>query len=245
MTIRGRGTGAGGTLIDCAHRVRHFAVLGSNVTLEGMRLVNGSAHDGACGGAPCALAADGGCVLIAGAGAKLVDCDLSGCTAEGRGGAVFVTRGDAAEPVPGGEAAATLRAVVASGGRATYGGAVWADMAVVLGAGTTFRLCTAFHGGGVFVQGPRGSLTASRATVEGCRAANAGGGVHAALNASIRLEGVAVQDNVAGAYGGGVYIVEGGTLVVSGDSAVQDNTVRNPPFSCAVTAARARCGVVP
>jgi hypothetical protein len=109
---------------------------------------------------------------------------------------------------------------------ATYGGAVWAGAEVSIGAGTTFRLCSAFQGGGVFVQGPGESLAATQATVEGCQATNAGGGVHATLNASIRLDGVAVRGNAAGAYGGGVYIVEGGSLAVLGDSAVQDNQVR-------------------
>jgi hypothetical protein len=76
------------------------------------------------------------------------------------------------------------------------------------------------------VQGPSGSLAATGAAIEGCRATNAGGGVHATLNASIRLEGTAVRGNAAGAKGGGVSILEGGTLTVAGDSAVHDNTVR-------------------
>jgi hypothetical protein len=226
VTIRGRGPGAGGTLIDCAHRARHFTILGSNVTLAGMGLINGSARDGsACGGeaVPCTFAADGGCVLLAGAGATVADCTLSGCTAEGRGGAVFVARGKAAAAAQG---AVALQRVHVSGCRATYGGGVWAGAAVSIGAGTTLRLCSAFHGGGVFVQGPGGSLTATWATVEGCRATSAGGGVHATLNASIRLDGVAVRGNAAGAHGGGVYIVEGGALAVVGDSAVQDNAVK-------------------
>ena len=225
VVIRGRGAGAGGTLIDCAHRTRHFTVVGSNVTLAGMRLANGSARVGACSGAgPCALADDGGCLLLAGAGARLADCALSGCAAVGRGGAVFVAPGGAAGAGNGGVA---LEAVHVSGCRATYGGAVWAGAAVSLGAGTSLRSCAAFNGGGVFVQGPGGSLAATWAVIEGCRASNAGGGVHAALNVSIRLAGAAtVRGNAAGANGGGVYIVEGGALAMEGDSAVDANTVR-------------------
>ena len=224
VVIRGRGAGAGGTLIDCAHFARHFAVLGNNVTLAGMGLVNGSARVGTCSGAvPCALADDGGCVLLAGSGAALVGCSLSGCAAVGRGGAVFVAPGGVATAANGG---VTLEAVHVSGCQATYGGAVWAGAAVLLGAGTSLRSCTAFNGGGVFVQGPGGSLAATSAVVEGCRATNAGGGVHATLNVSIRLKGAAVRGNAAGANGGGVYIVEGGALAMEGDSAVDANTVR-------------------
>ncbi len=224
VTIRGRGTGAGGTLIDCAGRVRHFAVLGHNVTLAGLSLINGSAVAGACGvGAPCAFNSDGGCILLAGSGATLLDCVLSNCSAEGRGGAVFVALGGATAAAPGRVA---LHGVDVFGCRAMYGGAVWTEAAVSLGSGTRLRRCGAFQGGGVFVQGPSGSLVAVGAVVEGCRAKNAGGGVHATLNASVRLEGVAVQSNAAGAQGGGLYIVEGGALVVGGDSVLQDNTVR-------------------
>jgi hypothetical protein len=120
-----------------------------------------------------------------------------------------------------------MHAVHVSGCRATYGGAIWAESAVSLGAGTRLQLCTAFRGGGVFVQGPSGSLAATWATVEGCRATHAGGGVYATLNASVRLERVALRGNAAGANGGGVYIVDGGELAMSGDTSVQDNTVSN------------------
>ncbi len=189
-----------------------------------MRLVNGSAGAGTCGGAvSCTFAADGGCVLLAGAGATLLQLALSGCTAVGRGGALFIAPRDVAAAKGGG---VTLHAVHVSGCKATYGGAVWAGTAVLLGEGTSLLYCTAYKGGGVFVSGPGGSLAAKGAVVEGCHATAAGGGVHAILNASIRLEGVAVRGNVAGANGGGVYIVDGGTLVMEGDSAVQDNTVR-------------------
>jgi hypothetical protein len=123
-----------------------------------------------------------------------------------------------------------MHAVHISGCRATYGGAIWAESALSLGSGTSLRLCTAFQGGGVFVQGPYGSLAATRATVEECRATHAGGGVYATLNASIRLERVAVRGNAAGANGGGVYIVEGGELAMSGDSTVQNNAVSNALF---------------
>ena len=123
-----------------------------------------------------------------------------------------------------------MHAVHVSGCHATYGGAIWAEAALSLGAGTILRLCTAFQGGGVFMQGPFGSLDAAWATVEGCRATHAGGGVYASLNVSIRLKRVAVRGNAAGANGGGVYIVEGGELAMSGDSTVQDNTVSSASF---------------
>ena len=109
-----------------------------------------------------------------------------------------------------------------------------------LGAGTSLRSCTAFNGGGVFVQGPGGSLAATWAVIEGCRASNAGGGVHAALNVSIRLAGAAtVRGNAAGANGGGVYIVEGGALAMEGDSAVDANTVRIRRFVSQAVCTRA------
>ncbi len=195
------------------------------MTLAGISLVNGSARAGACGGSePCALAADGGCVLLAGADSKLSDCVLSSCAAEGRGGAIFVgKRGGVGVAAAG---VVTLNVVHLFRCLATYCGAIWAGEAVSLGAGTRLQLCTAFQGGGVFVQGPSGSLTAARVVVEGCRATAAGGGVHATLNASVHLEGVAVRSNAAGAHGGGMYIEEGGELVVDGDSVIQNNSVR-------------------
>ena len=45
--------------------------------------------------------------------------------------------------------------------------------------------------------------------VEGCRATNAGGGVHATLNVSIRLKGAAVRGNAAGANGGAFALTTG------------------------------------
>ncbi len=135
----------------------------------------------------------------------------------------------------------TLHAVHVFGCEAISGGAVWAGAAVLLGEQTRLLFCTAHKGGGVFLQGPGGSLAAKWAVVEGCRATDAGGGVYATLNASIRLEGAAVRGNTAGAHGGGVYIAEGGALVMVGNSAVQDNTVR---FCRPVSRADCACGSI-
>ena len=216
VTIRGRGAGAGGTLIDCAQRSRHFIILGDNVTLVGLSLVNGSARARACGPAtPCTFAADGGCVVLAGRSAFLSGCALTNCFADGRGGALFVAQG----PV-------RLSTVHIFGCQATYGGALWVGAPTALSAETSLSSCAAYRGGGVFVQGSGGSLTATRTAVFECQAKDAGGAIYANLNASIRLQDVLVQANGAGANGGGVCIVEGGTLQVGGDSTVEDNTVR-------------------
>ena len=223
VTIRGAGSGTGGTVIDCANRGRHFAVLGSNVTLAGLRLVNGATppHDCVAGASVCAQAGDdGGCVFVAhNASAALDRCALAGCTANGRGGAV-AARG----PVK-------LNDVVVTDAHAVdQGGGIWAvGTTVLVTGGSSISNCSAFMGGGLSLQGPNATLAGNQFALEGCIAQNMGGGFYAEQGAIVELEAVGFQSNAAGAQGGGMAVVNGVVLAISGNSLLRNNSVSDAP----------------
>lgn len=89
-----------------------------------------------------------------------------------------------------------------------HGGAfyIWSAATVTLGEDAEVRDCAATQGGGIFMQ-VRSTLHMARgATIRNCYAASSGGGIHALVQASIKIEDAAtgIQQCAAEVNGGGI-----------------------------------------
>jgi predicted outer membrane repeat protein len=217
VTIRGA-AGPLETVIDCAMRDRHFVLLGANISIERLRLINGEAAPRSCAtaaamGLNCSLDINGGCLLFAGGPAAVRDCRLEGCTAAGVGGGVA-----AYGPL-------TMVRLQVEGCSATRGGGLY-SRGGIMAVNSSLNGNSAWQGGAIFVDGAAGVLTGQGLVLAGNTAQNSGGGLHAEGSARIQLgEGSRVQGNTAGANGGGIFLYLWAELVLEGDAAVAENLV--------------------
>jgi predicted outer membrane repeat protein len=76
VTIRAELVGR--VIIDCNSRSRHFSIVGQDVRIQGLSLINGFAE------------ASGGCIHVNESGAILEDCILERCFTNGNGGGVVL-----------------------------------------------------------------------------------------------------------------------------------------------------------
>ena len=217
LTIRGI-TGPGQTVIDCASRARHFLILGDNVTIQGIRLLNGAAYARDCSfmmdlGLDCAFDLSGGCIFVLGERAELYDTMLNNCSAANNGGAISAV------------GKLRLDKVDIRSCRAASGGGVWSSGELYV-MNSMLVLNTAFQGGAIFMTGANASLVANKMTLSQNQAQSSGGGIHADGSVSLHLnQGNLIEKNSAGANGGGIYMAMNSILKVLGNSKFLSNRV--------------------
>jgi predicted outer membrane repeat protein len=217
LTIRGI-AGPAQTVIDCASRARHFLILGDNVTIQGIHLLNGAAYARDCSfmtdlGLDCASDSSGGCILVLGERAGMHDTMLSNCSAVNNGGAISAV------------GKVRLDRVDINSCRAANGGGVWSSGDLVV-TSSTLVLNKAFRGGAIFIIGANASLVANEMTLRQNQAQSSGGGIHADGSVSLHLkQGCLIEKNSAGANGGGIYMAMNSNLKVLGNSKFLSNRV--------------------
>ena len=145
----------------------------------------------------------GGGVYVNGGKFTMSGGKISGCSANGDGGGVFVDNG--------GEF--TMSGGTISGCSAPFGGGVYVYKGTFTMSGGTISDCDAGHdGGGVCVDG---TFTMSGGTISGC-SANGGGGV--LVNGTFTMSGGEIRSCSANGDGGGVSVCNrfGATFTMSG-----------------------------
>ena len=171
---------------------------------------------------------------------------IKGNTAQGSGGGVYLAHyndnfiinggeisGNISESTGGGicvDAGGTLTMTggTISGntaGTSSKGGGVYVSSGTFNMKGGSISKNTAQHGGGVYVEG--GTLNMTGGTIGGSGTANTatgdGGGVYINENGTVIMSGGKISGNTATKDGGGVYINEDGTFTMSRSSAINEN----------------------
>ena len=93
-------------------------------------------------------------------------------------------------------------------------------------------------GGGIWI-GPQGTVTLQGGTITGCHATGNGGGIY--NKGTLTISGGAIKENTAGGEGGGIYLGAGGTLYLSGNLVVKDNTTNGLPQNLYLNGMRITC----
>ena len=212
--------------IDCSGFDRHFIIHGSNVTIEGLSLVNGASQTGRMQDPfDYQDTSDGGCLLIYGNHTIVRDTSFVNCQSSENGGAISVAKMNAV---------VRLEAVSIQGSMATHGGGVWSCGLLALENCTLAFNNATLHGGAVFVQGPNSRLTARKTVISYNSAYGGyGGGICMMLrNVSVThcpdqvtvvpdgsgaiLSDCLVRGNWAANYGGAIFSQDGFTLLLEG-----------------------------
>jgi hypothetical protein len=130
-------------VVDCLGERRHFTIRGTNVTIEGLMLVNGSSETDKClgGHLSCPITLDGGCLLIHGNHTVIRNSTFVNCWASEHGGAISESKSNAT---------VILEAVSIQHSTATRGGGVWSRGLLTLNNCTFSFNHARLHGGALF-----------------------------------------------------------------------------------------------
>ena len=214
-------------VIDCFGTDRHFTIRGSNVTIEGLLLMNGASQAVDCEGnhLGCHSTKDGGCVLIHGNNTKIQDSAFLNCWAAGHGGAISIANMSAA---------VSLKAISISQSKAAQGGGIWSRGTLVLyNCSLTFNNAS-LDGGGIYIQGPGAFLTARRTIIGNNTAySGCGGGIAMMVRnvsvtdcpvqelvtldgGSVLLDDCQMHKNWAASWGGAIFLQDRFVLLIEG-----------------------------
>ncbi len=204
----------GDVVIDCSSMDRHFIIRGSNVTIEGLLLLNGTSTTGC-----------GGCMLIHGNHTIVRNSRFVNCWAAEHGGAISISNL---------KTGVSLEGVSIQQSEATSGGGVWSRGLLALdNCILTFNTARQ-HGGAVFVQGPHAFLTAQQTIISSNTAFGGyGGGISMMVrNESVTscpdqvmiapdgggaiLNNCTMENNWAETYGGAIFLQDGFALLLEG-----------------------------
>lgn len=198
----------GNVTIDCGSTSRHFAILGSSVTIFGITMLNGFSKD------------PGGCLYVNGSGLLLQYCSIRRCTTTSTGGGIML--------------AATGAEIVLynsqfSACSALSGGAIYLNLASrLLGQNVIIEYCAAaLYGGGIYLNTASSMTVSETSVLRGNTANTRGGAIYSATKASITFGGsvlfiknavVSTSGSVA-PYGGAIYAI-GSSLTTSDGSSL-------------------------
>jgi hypothetical protein len=215
-------------VIDCLGTERHFTISGSNVTIEGLLLVNGASSSSTdCAGdlLACSSTLDGGCMLIHGNQTVIRDSSFVNCWAAERGGAISIS-----SP----KTVTSLIGVNILQSEATVGGGLWSRGLLSLQNCTLAFNYARLHGGAVFVQGTKAFLLARQTIISSNTAYGGhGGGISMMVRneavpdcrdqeqivpdgGSAILNEVTIVNNWAENNGGAIFLQDGFTLSLEG-----------------------------
>lgn len=199
LTVSGKGSGVGGTIVDGQQKGSGFTINPSvTASLSGMAIQNGYAENG--GGVH-----SNGILTVE-------DCTISGNTASNLGGGVW----------NGGTI--TVSEVVISGNSANNGGGIHNSGTTTINDGTIIDNYANYEGGGIHNSG---TTTVNGGAISGNFASSHGGGI--INSGTTTVNGVAISGNSAGGGGGiensGTITVNGGTI--SGNFAGSGGGIEN------------------
>lgn len=218
------GAGAGSTVITQTVADRVFQVLGgANVTFENLTITGGQAlDDGTSGALPNLGDGDGGGILIdSGATVSINSSTITGNLAAGAeagegGGGIFnagsLTISDS-----------DITANQATVGALGNGGGIFNDVGATLNVSGGSISGNAANRAGGGIENNAGTVGLTNVTLGGATSAEGnsaginGGGLHVTGSGTTNINGGTVQNNVAGAEGGGLWNGTG-TMTVNGSS---------------------------
>ena len=208
-------------LIDCAGKARHFFIISSNVTIEGLLLVNGASEiDNCASDRPCDIL-NGGCMLIYGNQTVVRDSMFVNCTAVQNGGAICISNVNSR---------VSLERVGILSSQASSGGGVWSPGVLDMdNCSLTFNTAS-LEGGALLIQGPGAYLNAQNTIFNNNTAWRCGGGISMMVRNSTTcvgrvpnggvavLSGVTMQNNWAATCGGAIFFADGFSLSLEGNA---------------------------
>jgi predicted outer membrane repeat protein len=208
-------------VIDCLGMARHFNISGSNVTIEGLLLLNGTSPTDT----PNNIL-DGGCILIQGNNTVIRDSSFVNCWAAENGGAISVSNM---------KTFVRLAGVNIRQSNASLGGGVWSRGLLTLDNCTLTFNTARLHGGAVFIQGPNSFLTVRQTIISSNTAyGGCGGGISMMVqNITVPscpdqllvtpdgggaiLNECTMQNNLAAKFGGAIFSQDGFALFLEGN----------------------------
>jgi fibronectin-binding autotransporter adhesin len=192
-----------------------------NLDLTGASIINNVASSGRGGGIENSYSASASGSILTAGHVHLSDVDVSGNTAETRGGGIYSGQGSLT--IVGNDNVIDDNTVTESAGGSSvtvgFGGGVDVQGGTGTISGATISGNSSEFGGGVFVY--NGTVTISNDTISD-NSAEIGGGVHNGIHnqGSVTIDDVTITGNTAGDIGGGIN--NRGPLTVN-DSTISDN----------------------